>query len=214
MLRRAVICRWLVPCDLNVASSTTARLLAPVATQLATRDYSSKANRGRMRGRKAGRGAAPPPYGDPWEEVRDETTGQVYWWNVQTNETTALGEGKPNNVFLGAEGTTASSGAPPPAGAPHSGSNAVARPSGGRSMLGGFGSMVAEGMAFGTGSALAHRAIGSMFGGGGYGGGGAGAGGAPAAPDAPAATTGGWGGDEMDDTGGDDGGGFFDGFDE
>ena len=35
--------------------------------------------------------------------------------------------------------------------------------------MGGMMGMVAEGMAFGTGSAIAHRAIGSMFGGGGGG---------------------------------------------
>ena len=51
------------------------------------------------------------PADDPWEEVRDESTGQTYWWNVQTNETTALGAPKPQP------------GAPPPAGV-HQGSNA------------------------------------------------------------------------------------------
>ena len=77
--------------------------------------------------------------------------------------------------------------------------------------------MVAEGMAFGTGSAIAHRAIGSIFGGGGYYGE---EGGAPrrprAASAAPPADAGGgslWG-DEMDDIDDDGGGGgFFDGFD-
>lgn len=76
--------------------------------------------------------------------------------------------------------------------------------------------MVAEGMAFGTGSALAHRAIGSIFGGGGYGyGGGAPAPGSAPPPEAPAsgdAFGGGWG-DELDDADGGDGGSFFDGFD-
>ena len=206
MLRRAALssARWLVPCDLSVASSTGTRALAPVATQMAVRDYSSRrGTQGRVRGRRGTRGAAPPAADDPWEEVRDETTGQTYWWNVNTNETTALGEAKPQ--FTGND----YGGAPPP-GVMKQGSNAVARPSGG-SMLGGLGSMVAEGMAFGTGSALAHRAIGSMFGGGSYGGyGGASGGGAPTA-DAPAEAGGGWG-DEMDDMDGDRGS-FFDGFD-
>ena len=116
--------------------------------------------------RRGGPGPAPPAASDPWEEVRDETTGQSYWWNVQTNETTALGAQKPDPSH------------PPPARRPRAGAgagpNALARPRSGGGMLGGFGAMVAEGMAFGTGSAIAHRAIGSIFGGGGgyYGGGG------------------------------------------
>ncbi|CAL5228077.1 g11145 [Coccomyxa viridis] len=32
---------------------------------------------------------------DPWKEVVHKETGQVYYWNKQTNETTALGEPKP-----------------------------------------------------------------------------------------------------------------------
>ena len=112
-----------------------------------------------------GKAAPPPTMEDTWEEVKDETTGQTYWWNVQTNETTALGAPKPVATSL----TPAQQGgAPPP----------VGQPPQQRSMMGAFGSMVAEGMAFGTGSAIAHRAIGSMFGGGGYGyGGGMGGGG-------------------------------------
>ena len=112
-------------------------------------------------------------------------------------------------------------GAPPP----------VGQPPQQRSMMGAFGSMVAEGMAFGTGSAIAHRAIGSIFGGGGYGygggygGGGSAAGGPPApgsAPEVPPsdAAAGGssmWG-DEFDaDSDSSDGGGWgdvFDGWDE
>lgn len=175
--------------------------LATPALATQTREYA----KGRIRGRRGAVRGAPPPAEDPWEEVRDESTGQTYWWNVQTNETTALGAPKPQP------------GAPPPAGV-HQGSNAVARPGGGGSLLGGFGSMVAEGMAFGTGSAIAHRAIGSMFGGGGYYGGGGGGGAAPPPeqPAAPPADAGGgsfWG-DEMDDIDDDGGGGgFFDGFD-
>ena len=163
MLRRALLSagRRLAPRDLGAASPAT--MLAPACHATATRDY-AKSARGRVRGRRGPRGAAPPPADDPWEEVRDETTGQTYWWNVQTNETTALGAPKPRLLGTSAGDANAASGAPPPVGQPM-GSNAVARPGGG-SMLGGFGSMVAEGMAFGTGSALAHRAIGSIFGGG------------------------------------------------
>ena len=201
MLRRVLLSagRRLAPRDLAPASHATA-----------TRDY-AKSARGRVRGRRGARGAAPPPpTDDPWEEVRDEATGQTYWWNVRTNETTALGAEKPRLL-----GTSVGNGnAPPPVGQPQR-SDALARPGGG-SMLGGFGSMVAEGMAFGTGSALAHRAIGSLFGGGdyGYGGGGAPAPGSAPPPEAPASDAfgGGWG-DEMDDVDGGDGGSFFDGFD-
>lgn len=215
MLRRALLSagRRLAPRDLGAASPAT--WLAPACHATATRDY-AKSARGRVRGRRGPRGAAPPPADDPWEEVRDETTGATYWWNTQTNETTALGAPKPRLLGTSAGDANAASGAPPPVGQPM-GSNAVARPGGG-SMLGGFGSMVAEGMAFGTGSALAHRAIGSIFGGGGYGyggGGGAAPGSAPP-PEAPAgggdALGGGWG-DEFDDADGGDGGSFFDGFD-
>ena len=88
-------------------ASVGADLATPtLATQ--TREYA----KGRIRGRRGAVRAAPPPADDPWEEVRDESTGQTYWWNVQTNETTALGAPKPQP------------GAPPPAGV-HQGSNAV-----------------------------------------------------------------------------------------
>jgi hypothetical protein len=32
---------------------------------------------------------------DTWEEVKDKASGQSYWWNLTTNETTALGAPKP-----------------------------------------------------------------------------------------------------------------------
>ena len=32
---------------------------------------------------------------DDWREVLDDTSGQTYFWNTRTNETTALGEPKP-----------------------------------------------------------------------------------------------------------------------
>ena len=37
---------------------------------------------------------APPPStteNDPWEEVKDPQTGDIYWWNTETDETTAVG---------------------------------------------------------------------------------------------------------------------------
>ena len=179
----------------------------------------STRGRGRFRGarRPVGKAAPPPALEDPWEEVKDETTGQTYWWNVHTNETTALGAPKPTGPTSLAPSQQA--GAPPP----------VGQPPQQRSMMGSFGSIVAEGMAFGTGSAIAHRAIGSIFGGGGYGygggygGGGSVAGGPPApgsAAEVPPSDNSGssmWG-DEFDaDADSSDGGGWgdvFDGWDE
>ncbi|GMH45369.1 hypothetical protein BSKO_13326 [Bryopsis sp. KO-2023] len=32
---------------------------------------------------------------DSWTEVRDKTTGELYYWNERTGETTALGEPRP-----------------------------------------------------------------------------------------------------------------------
>ena len=82
---------------------------------------------------------------DPWVSVLDKASGQIYWWNQTTNETTGLGAVKPT---AGAVGPVAQKG----------------------SMMGGLAGVVAEGMAFGVGSAIAHRAVGavagSLFGGG------------------------------------------------
>ena len=38
-----------------------------------------------------------PVWPDPWEEVRDAHTGQIYWWNPNTDETTAVGAPKPTS---------------------------------------------------------------------------------------------------------------------
>eukprot|EP00397_Hematodinium_sp_SG-2012_P041853 GEMP01046183.1.p2 GENE.GEMP01046183.1~~GEMP01046183.1.p2 ORF type:complete len:164 (+),score=49.21 GEMP01046183.1:71-562(+) len=78
---------------------------------------------------------------DPWVEVTDEQTKQPYWWNKETNETTAVGVPKP-------AGLTA---APPPT-----------QPAiGGR---GGLLGAVADGLAFGVGSSMAHRMMDSALG--------------------------------------------------
>ena len=42
-------------------------------------------------------GAPQPVWPDPWEEVRDPASGQIYWWNPTTNETTAVGAPKPTS---------------------------------------------------------------------------------------------------------------------
>ena len=97
-------------------------------------------------GRKSTRSKRPPApkveesiEEDPWKEVRDEATGQTYWWNTATDETTALGEPKPTNTAPGP------SGVPPPA--------PQQQQQGG--MMSGLGGVMAEGFAFGVGSSIA-----------------------------------------------------------
>jgi hypothetical protein len=86
---------------------------------------------------------------EAWEEVKD-TSGQIYWWNTQTNETTQLGAPKPTGpTALGPSQTSQLAEAP--------------QQSGG--MMSGLGGMVAQGFAFGVGSSVAHSVVGSMFGG-------------------------------------------------
>lgn len=91
--------------------------------------------------------APPPPVPvdpkDAWVEVVHEPTKQIYYWNTLTNETTALGAPRP-------DGPTALAQAP------------QQQPS----MMRSLGGVVAEGFAFGAGSAVAHNIVGSMFGGG------------------------------------------------
>lgn len=91
--------------------------------------------------------AAPPPPSpllphEAWQEVKDPSSGQIYWWNTVTNETTPLGAPKPT----GATG-------------------ALAPAQEGGSVAGGLGRVVAEGFAFGVGSSIARNMVGSFFGG-------------------------------------------------
>ena len=95
-------------------------------------------------GRKSIRSRRPltrkePVEKDPWIEVRDETTGQIYWWNTDTDETTALGAPKPTSMAPGP------SGVPPPAPQQQQGGG----------MMSGLGGVMAEGFAFGVGSSVA-----------------------------------------------------------
>ena len=91
---------------------------------------------------------APLPIKQEWTAVKDEASGEIYYWNETTNETTHLGAPNPN---LSVNAVT-----PAPQESGGSGSGG---------MMSGLGGMVAQGMAFGTGSAIAHNVIGSVFGG-------------------------------------------------
>jgi hypothetical protein len=89
---------------------------------------------------------APLAVHDAWTEVVDKQSGQIYYWNTVTDETTPLGAPKPT----GASGNDLAPQQP--------------QQSGG--MMSGLGRVVAEGFAFGVGSSVAHGIVGSMFGGG------------------------------------------------
>ena len=52
--------------------------------------------RGRARAGAGGKSVVPAAASDPWQEVKDPNSGQTYWWNEQTNETTAVGALKPS----------------------------------------------------------------------------------------------------------------------
>jgi hypothetical protein len=99
---------------------------------------------------------------DPWVAVQDPAgTGQIYWWNQNTDETTPLNAPKPG------------SGPPPPSSSsvsiPAPGNITNANPMMAQPAQPGLMGVMAQGFAFGTGSAVAHSMVGSMFGGGGGG---------------------------------------------
>ncbi len=108
-------------------------------------------SKGRRPLRQSSKGNALAADVDPWVEVKDQSSGQVYFWNTKTNETTALGHPKPSSSSMTA---------PPPG-------DALApqpAPAGG-GITSGLGRVVAEGFAFGVGSSIARSVVGSMFGG-------------------------------------------------
>ncbi|GBG31347.1 Hypothetical Protein FCC1311_075712 [Hondaea fermentalgiana] len=97
--------------------------------------------------------SAPPPATaeeDPWQPVTDKQTGLVYWWNTETNETTAVGVPKPGSeaerqLMMQQQQQVGQ----------------YQQPSLGRTM--------AEGAAFGVGAGMGRSLFGSFFGGGGGG---------------------------------------------
>jgi len=93
-----------------------------------------------------------------WEPVVDATTNSIYWWNTETDETTPVGAACPVVVGQAQDGAPAQY-------AQQAGGVAQAAPAGGGGMMAGLGQTMAQGMAFGVGSAVAHQAIGSMMGG-------------------------------------------------
>ena len=93
--------------------------------------------------KKTGIAKAPPAATDPWVEVLDSKSGQVYFWNQKTDETTALGAPKPT-----LQNNAVAQQAPPQ-----------------ESMASGLGAVVAQGFAFGVGSSIARSVVGSMMGG-------------------------------------------------
>jgi hypothetical protein len=96
---------------------------------------------------------------DPWVAVKDPAgSGRIYWWNQTTNDVTPLDAPKPSAT------------PPPPSSMssiPAPGNIANANPMMQQPQQPGLMGVMAQGFAFGTGSAVAHSMVGSMFGGGG-----------------------------------------------
>ena len=128
----------------RISFALVTHLRASKVTDL--RHMSSKTGRGRRVVKPdSSKPKVPKPLDskDPWVEVLDKSSGQVYYWNQTTDETTALGAPKPTD---GNRSITTPA-APEPG------------------MMSGLGGMVAQGFAFGVGSSIAHNVVGSMFGG-------------------------------------------------
>ncbi|OUS45427.1 hypothetical protein BE221DRAFT_76760 [Ostreococcus tauri] len=82
-----------------------------------------------------------------WEAVTDARTGKTYWWNVETDETTDVDAARPKTYSVvdpTMPAPMASDRAPPPARYERDGVGGIA---------GGLGSMMAQGAAWGMGSA-------------------------------------------------------------
>ena len=90
-----------------------------------------------------------------WEPV--EAQGGIYWWNIDTDETTAIGEPCPALQQQPGQGGQLQQQQGFALGQPQQQ---------GGGMMSGLGQTMAQGMAFGAGSSVAHSVMGSMFGGG------------------------------------------------
>ena len=115
-----------------------------------------------------------------WEPV--EANGGVYWWNIDTDETTAIGEPCPALQQQPGQGGQLQQQQGFALGQPQQQ---------GGGMMSGLGQTMAQGMAFGAGSSVAHSVMGSMFGGG-------------SSSHADPVDNSGGGGDDWGDGGGDD----------
>jgi len=91
---------------------------------------------------------------EAWQAVTDEATGGIYYWNTMTNEVTHVGAEHPVVAAQQPQGQQAGGVMSP-------------QPAAGGGMMSGLGGVMAQGMAFGVGSSIAHHAVGSMMGGGG-----------------------------------------------
>lgn len=111
-------------------------------------------------------GSAPPPPSRPltvdeaWEPVKDEASGGIYYWNTLTNDVTHVGAEHPVLTAQRLQQLQGQSGGVIQTQGQQTGSGG---------MMSGLGGVVAQGMAFGVGSSIAHHAVGSILGGGGGG---------------------------------------------
>lgn len=158
--RRIILSKLVVIESMTIRRPATIGQMVSPVNAMTTRKFSLKKTAGSGRRKptlrkdlvKASNTNPPGPANgipeDPWVSVLDKNSNQIYWWNQATNETTGLGAPRPQSGAVGP----------------------AVQPGQGGSMMGGLAGVVAEGMAFGVGSAIAHRAVGavasSMFGGG------------------------------------------------
>ena len=145
-------------------TSSLARMPRRVFTPpFLSRGFALRRNGGKRptRTRSAGPPSAVPPPATPatvqeaWQPVRDGASGGTYYWNTMTNEVTHVGAANPALTPQGQE----------------QGGIMQSQQAGSGGMMSGLGGVVAQGMAFGVGSSIAHHAVGAVMGGVGGGGG-------------------------------------------
>lgn len=122
---------------------------------LVSRDFAIKRTTTRKSIKKSAPApSAPATVDEAWEPVTDPATGGIYYWNTMTNEVTHVGAAHPMLAAQQAQGQ---------------GGGIMQPQTQGGGMMSGLGGVVAQGMAFGVGSSIAHHAVGSMMGHGGGG---------------------------------------------